>query len=429
MNIAIVKGAAEMSSQDDLNRRRRKFRTLYEGGQLAGCSAVSERIIALHKRFHTDGSAEYADDVYNYAAVNTELGLYGFAAKLYEESAGIYRALGLNDRLFCCLVNLSAAHALHGGENAALESADEAVLLAQGLSPADEIDAVYNKAGIMRSFEKNDEAIELYTLITSAADDKLLIADAYANIGFCLQSQAGENNEAAAKALRKALSHYKAAQGEYSEDYLAMVYHLAQFHAYTKSYEESVKYYGEAARIIKRTFSDKGAYYTDTVNRMADMHSLLGNLDRSLFLRLKALRLMKSQIGEEHIYYANNLKNAALIYREKGDIVKAEEYLLRSVDIKGRILGGSNPDCVRDVFQLCSMYIERSDYDNALAMLKKTAASLDERGGAMKEIACEITGICKNIAGTGEKSVKEFEALERLRSIEKRMLSDAELWF
>ncbi len=423
-----------MTYYDDILKARQQFAQNYKQQNYTNCIIIGKKLLALYKKCDSSESMDYADEQYNLACVYQDAKNYAQAKLLYFDSMRRVKKLEGKDLAYADrLNNVAVCCARLGDVDNSVKYFKEAetIFTEKGKEySAEHLDCLYNLANAYYDKGNYDEAIRMHvTVLFNRKDEGDSYADSLNCIGYAYEKM--DDMENAVNYLKRAMSHIKKIHSENSEEYLSNLYYIGQVYYRKNDFKSAIKSYETACKIIKEMFSEENPYYGDALNRLAEALMYDGQREKSLKLRLTALKILKEHIGENHIYYANSLRNIALLYKDGDNSEKAIEYFMEALRIKSEILGAANTDYIKDVMLLSGMFIEKFEYDRAIALLQDTIDLLKREGGEFSGIIPEIMKIfnsikdIKEIKDTLEKtnnvSVEEDDIFNLIKTIEARM--------
>ncbi len=113
---------------------------------------------------------------------------------------------------------------------------------------------------------------------------------------------------------------------------------------------------------IKEEFRLKIAIY---FNNLGLIFHNSGDYDKAEDYYLKALKIREKVLEENHPDLATSYNNLGLLYHDKGDYDKAEDYYLKALNIREKVLEENHPDLATSYNNLGSLYHAKGDYDKA----------------------------------------------------------------
>ncbi|HND22504.1 MAG TPA: tetratricopeptide repeat protein, partial [Acidobacteriota bacterium] len=110
---------------------------------------------------------------------------------------------------------------------------------------------------------------------------------------------------------------------------------------------------------------------SNALNELAELYRDQGNLPKAESLHQRALAIREKVFGPDHIAVARSLNNLGLLYRDKGDFGKAEQLLLRSQAIREKKLGMNHPSIAVGFNNLALIAEHKGDYAQAESLYQR----------------------------------------------------------
>ena len=156
------------------------------------------------------------------------------------------------------------------------------------------------------------------------------------------------------------------------------------------------------------------------LNELACIYYIIGNLSEAEKLHEESIEI-KKKFGKPAEDMANDYGNLGLIYETRGDLDKAEEMLLKALDINETL--GILERMATNYGNLGVIYQMRGDLDNAEEMLSK-ALDINEKLGSLEKMASNYGnwGVIYQKRGDLDKAeemyLKTLEIEEKLGKLE-----------
>ncbi len=112
-------------------------------------------------------------------------------------------------------------------------------------------------------------------------------------------------------------------------------------------------------------FGTKNRNYATSLNNLAAVYSELGQYKKAEDFLVKSIQLRKEIFGEAHRTYASGLNNMASLYEKMGHFEKAEPLYLQAIEIDKKVLGENHPDYISDISNLAGLYWQVGQYEKA----------------------------------------------------------------
>jgi len=361
----------------------------------------------------------YADDLYNLAWIYDEMGITERASVLYTESINrILPAFGETPAFARRLSNLGALLSRQGNAAGAYRMFLQAAAIINNNSEKGSIeiaDALYNLANAAADADRKEEALYLHNEAL-AIREKAGLTDDVINSMHSLAFLC-ESKKEYAKAAAYAQSAMEKAAG--TEAYYSACYYLAELYGADEKHEKSKALYETVLKwVLEREGRNHSAYVT-VATRLAYAAAGLGNFTEAMNLLSSALETLKIKTGEEYLCYAGCLRNLAMMHKELKEPEPAAEAMLKSLNIKKRIMGNHMPEHIQDVLFLISLYTEYDMPEKAMEtlvylLMHPNAAELKEPIDALIKIFTK-KGV-GNIKPLLEK-LESYNNIETLRQI------------
>ncbi len=92
----------------------------------------------------------------------------------------------------------------------------------------------------------------------------------------------------------------------------------------------------------------------------------LGQLEKALEYQLKTVDIFKKILDPQHSFLATSYNNLSTIYHDQGQLEKALEYQLKATETRKKILDPQHPDLARSYNNLSLIYQEQGQLEKAL---------------------------------------------------------------
>ncbi len=169
-------------------------------------------------------------------------------------------------------------------------------------------------------------------------------------------------------------------------------------------------------------FGTKNRNYATSLNNLAAVYSELGQYKKAEDFLVKSIQLRKEIFGDGHRIYASGLNNMASLYEKMGHFEKAEPLYLQAIEIDKKVLGENHPDYISDISNLAGLYWQVGQYEKAellyLRVVEKDKKVLGENHRDYASDLCNL-GLLYGKMGHYQKAESLFtQALQ----IEKKIL-------
>ncbi len=336
----------------------------YESQELADAAETGEALLREHSLNPAEKGMSYADDLFNLAYIYDTLGVWERAVSLYYASAREVIAMDGGSVDFAYrLNNLAAVLSRQGFSGNAYHIMSRAVEIffdAFGEDDPQLADGLYNMANISEEVGKLPAAVELHQEAlrirknTGNASD---LVNSLHSIAF-IYEKTNDNKQA----VQYASAALNAAQGD---DYCSACYYLAELYSSDKNYDSAVKLYREVLKWMDDRVGRTHSAYMNVALKLANTLAQFDKPKEALELFEEVHRSFREINGEIHLFYANCLRGMALIYEQLNRFDEAEEYMLKSVKIRG----GCCEDNLEDLLFLLDMNVNCGERDKALDLI------------------------------------------------------------
>ncbi len=124
------------------------------------------------------------------------------------------------------------------------------------------------------------------------------------------------------KFLQEKTAQIKAAAGEQSPEYLAMLNELGGFYRAESKYAEAEAAFKKAKAGLMALDAQSPDYAT-TINNLAGLYRLTGQFDKAEKLFQESIQIYHQTVGKNHFLYSSGLNNLGLLYQDQKRYEKA----------------------------------------------------------------------------------------------------------
>ncbi len=338
------------------------LRIVYEKTNLD--SALNYAQLALKKveESHEKKDSLYSSALNNVAVLAYNLGRYEEAKPLFEEFAGLQKAIygEKHPEYAKALSNLGFLYV-----DMAMYNDAEALL--------DEALKIHKNA-------QGKENIEYANVL-----DRLVVLYYYTGKYDQLESSQMEVIR-----IRKDLL------GEEHPDYIAALSTLATVYNINGETAKAEKLFVEILELQKELFGDADRNYLLTASNLATLYHILGNFKKAEDLYRIVLEGRKKLLGDQHPDYAQTLNNLAAFYADiakyieneeevKLNYAKAEKLYIEAINLKKEVLGDQHPSYASSLNNLAYLYADMEENSKAVPLLME-AISIYETAEVLQNI-------------------------------------------
>ena len=151
----------------------------------------------------------------------------------------------------------------------------------------------------------------------------------------------------------------------------------------------------EAVRLAADEFGEVSEESAQAINDLAVLHKYCGRFDEGLKLYKEALRVIIATKGEECLTASTIYHNMGGILFSKGDLVTAKPFGEKAWQISQRLLGESDPRTMADAAAYAAILDGLGRYDESEAIHRRALAVFEESFGP---IHCEVAATLHNLA-------------------------------
>ena len=125
-----------------------------------------------------------------------------------------------------------------------------------------------------------------------------------------------------------------------------------------------------------------------SMNALAELYSNQGRSDEAELLLLKTLEIKKRVLGEEHPQTLRAMTILSNLYSKQGRYDEAEPLYLETLEISKRVLGEEHPATLWSKNGLVDLYVKQGRYEQAESIrrelrpeFRKLVEAVERRGG------------------------------------------------
>jgi CHAT domain-containing protein/Tfp pilus assembly protein PilF len=137
-------------------------------------------------------------------------------------------------------------------------------------------------------------------------------------------------------------------------------------------YDEALPIIERALEIRERVLGPDHPDLAACLNSLGILYKNKGDLVKAEALYQRALAIREKTMGSEHPGVAAVLNNLAIVYRDRGEIAKAEELHQRALSIREIALGPEHPDFAQSLNNLALILRSRGEYGKAELMHQRS---------------------------------------------------------
>ena len=407
---------------------RKRMHDEYHKRNLPQAAIIGDSLLAEHVYNHM-ASPGYANDLYNAALVNDELGLLEKAAAMYAASIRHVSGQGCHHQSIIFMHSLSDDEC----ESLALRFSNLAGVLAQmgDLEQAYDMykwvkslnirtrpkdsrvisDNLYNMANTAASLGKTSDAMSLHADALELRQDNGTPED----ILHSLHSIAHMYEEI--DDYEKAISSAEIALGYAEDGALASAHnYLAELYVASGQYEKGLELYEKVLSEISKSGCMRRDYMV-VLSHHAYLTGKTGNPEEAIRLLEEVFDMYKSLTGLDLEYidpefHSECLRSMAILNKDIGETGLAEEYILKSIESR-KAVGG---EVIKDICFLIRLYLNSDTYGKLMDVL--VYALLQAGGPGDPSAATVIDSIMESFADT-ENADMLLSAIEETNDSEK----------
>lgn len=248
--------------------------------------------------------------------------------------------------------------------------------------------SLYAEGCILNGAGKYEEAIPLIEkaielLNAYYPEEKEPLGTCYALLGK-LHTSLGKYDEAQDELL-KGIEIIKSSSKEPTESLGIAYVNLGGYLDHIGYYSDAIDYFHKAQKIYRQVlpdweFNDK---YLETLFDLGQAYYHIGDTKEAIKQTTAVLQVIENLYGKNHIHYANALQILANIYKESGDIAKADELYQEAFIIQQKVLPDNHPYKVTYLQNASLFYSELGD--------DKKAEKYIEQAIEMQKNICDST--------------------------------------
>ena len=179
---------------------------------------------------------------------------------------------------------------------------------------------------------------------------------------------------------------------------------------YLGKYEQSLRFYNQAAKIKKDKFGVNSVTYATTLHNIGLIYNNEGQYDNAITYYKQALDITEKTLGKENPSYNTMLNNIAGVYDNQGKYDNAIIHYNLALNICEQTLGKEHPEYANTLAGIAGVYKKQGKYDNAISHYNLALNICEKTIG--KEHP-EYANTLNNIAGVYRKQGKYDKAIKR----------------
>lgn len=367
----------------NIKNMRNKFLKSYHKADYAKAQQCGETLIEYYKKNKLTHLPEYVSDLYNLACAYNENGIYEKAGELYrsaEENISFVLSRGMT----VPGVGIADIYNNLGVVNAKLHRFDTALKYFRksyaryredaSSSTKDYSAVCYNLGSVYKTLHRFGEAVQSYARSLNARQEKdIAYADNLFNLGICYVEN--KDVEIGLDYMNKALPIYKEISSDPSEHISALGVYASVLYR-TGRYEKALESYSSLIRILKESKNLAQPFFANTLSHLADCYAKLDMPETGIDLKKKALAMIKKHLGPNHIFYSGCLSELGELYLHTRELDKAAALYAEALEIRIRILGIDNEECLGYIQTLAGIYSAMQLYKKAEDLLNYALSNL-----------------------------------------------------
>jgi tetratricopeptide (TPR) repeat protein/CHAT domain-containing protein len=339
-------------------------------GRMAEAEPLARRALAIWRRALGENHPTYSSVLTQHAEILQVLGRSWEAETVWRETLEVDRR-ALGERHPAYAIDLAGfAHVLRelGRLAEAEEMASHAVEILRETKGEDHVgfmDALSSLGGIYLQQAKFAAAREALSRALAAGQrvlggDHWRVGREWENLGtlFLLTGsydEARRHFETAREVMRKHV-------GDAHPQFAATLRHVAEVHRLRAEYSEAQTLLEEALQIEARALGESSPACAFGLLGLAALHEETGGRGTARRLNEQALELLRAAAGgDEHPLVATALNNLGVMALRQGNLTESEGFLVRSLELRRRLLGNHHPDVAQTLGNLSLLHHERRD--------------------------------------------------------------------
>jgi CHAT domain-containing protein/lipopolysaccharide biosynthesis regulator YciM len=120
-----------------------------------------------------------------------------------------------------------------------------------------------------------------------------------------------------------------------------------------------------AAGISKKAWGEHHIKYASSLFFQGVAFMNLGQVDKAEQVLLQSIDLQSKVLAREHPFYVQSLGVLGYLYTQKGDFLKAEKQFKEVLEIRAKVPGKQDPEYIAALGNLANVYMEEGDYTKA----------------------------------------------------------------
>ncbi|NNF03188.1 MAG: tetratricopeptide repeat protein, partial [Rhodothermales bacterium] len=195
--------------------------------------------------------------------------------------------------------------------------------------------------------------------------------------------------DAAIGHYRDALRVLERAGLDRSPEYAQTVNHLANIHYRTGAFTRSRRLHEQALHMRLSLFPESHPAIAASFGNIGNVLHAMGDFESALTHHRRALSIWNGSLGPAHPQTAYSLNNIGFALNRLGRFEEAEYFLLRSEDVKTRVLNGGSLSIARTHRNLADAYLGQGNTHLARRYADRALTAVNESGHQMDILAAQ----------------------------------------
>jgi len=404
-------------SYANIFKLKNRFNSLSVKNDLKEAAKVGDLIIDEYFKCKLTNSRKYADDIFDIAVINDEIGNLIRAEQMYKESGRVYkRVCGKDIGYAYRLNNLALIYMKTGRKEEALGLFKESYRLKfnlLGYKSTETGASLYNLGNAY--FEAGDYERALHYLRQALKSwDKRSedYIDNINSIGYTLEALG--TRDKALEQFHIALDLSAQVYGILSMEYIKNLYYMANVYYDNGDYEKSKDYMELFITMTHKVIGEKHPYILRALECLSQSCKCLKDEKSELEYNLKIIKLFEENIGCKHIFYCECLSKAAALYKRKGECKRAAELLGKSLAIRMDLTGFDNTGYLKDLILLASIHFEMGMYKETLREISAVVEIVENNINLFNDVIIEMIQAFVDIDETGLSKEEKKNVFENM---------------
>ena len=230
---------------------------------------------------------------------------------------------------------------------------------------------VFQKMGLyQKAIDVYQEAMPIYE--NSEGKGSAAYAIVLDNIG--VQYKQIGAYEKAEEYLLQAENILKDKVGRVRPYYVRTLNNLGMMYLAKKDFAKSLDYFQKTLKIKEQYFKNQRTYVISLGN-LGYLYSKMGELEKAENTLIETLDLTKKIYGENHSAYGSALFKLGRFYKGIDNNEQALAYFQQALDNTSKILGKQHPETAKMYNDIGKIYFDQMEYQNALAYFEESIKS------------------------------------------------------